>query len=305
MTPSVQATVLIPTHDHGSLLELAARSALAQTIEDLELVIVGDGVPEVTREVVAELRAGDDRVRFFDNPKGPRHGELHRHTALQHARGRTVMYLSDDDLWFPDHVETALAAMGEADLVTSAGLVSSTPGEITGLRSTDFSSPAIWSRVFAGRGTVGLSFVAHSVELYRSLPHGWRTTPMGTATDIYMWQQLLESGATSRFETRPTVLQLPSKTREHMTIDARLAEMRRWAAMIEDPLLRGELYAMACAVTGRREMDRLRTEALRREKQRRAWLASPRGRASRAMGRFERRLRGSDRSARSSRRLDR
>ena len=64
----LEATVLIPTHDHGPLLPCSARSVLAQTIEEIELFIIGDGVPDVTREVVSELMR-DARVRFFDNPK--------------------------------------------------------------------------------------------------------------------------------------------------------------------------------------------------------------------------------------------
>src|SRR5215210_721750 len=72
----LEATVLIPTHDHGPLLLHSARSALAQTVEEIEVFISGDGVPEVTREIVSELKR-DERVRFFDHPKGPRHGEIY------------------------------------------------------------------------------------------------------------------------------------------------------------------------------------------------------------------------------------
>ena len=69
-----KATVLVPTHDHGPTLLYSVRSALAQTVPDIEVFIVGDGVPDVTREVVARLMDEDKRIRFFDNPKGPRHG---------------------------------------------------------------------------------------------------------------------------------------------------------------------------------------------------------------------------------------
>ena len=37
---------------------------------------------------MAELTSADERVRFFDNPKGERHGEAHRHAALQRGPGR-------------------------------------------------------------------------------------------------------------------------------------------------------------------------------------------------------------------------
>lgn len=100
-----QATVVIPSFDHGPTLLYSVRSALAQTIEDIEVFVVGDGVPDTTREIMAELMREDDRVRFFDNPKALSRGELHRSSALEEARGEIVCYLADDDLWFPEHVE--------------------------------------------------------------------------------------------------------------------------------------------------------------------------------------------------------
>src|SRR5438876_12186578 len=39
-------TVLVPTHDHGPLLRLSLRSALTQTVSELEIFVVGDGVPD-------------------------------------------------------------------------------------------------------------------------------------------------------------------------------------------------------------------------------------------------------------------
>ncbi len=41
-------------------------------------------------------------------------------------------------------------------------------------------------------GSIGLTGVAHTMEAYRRLPHGWRTTPEGMPTDHWMWLQFLE-----------------------------------------------------------------------------------------------------------------
>ena len=48
-------------------------------------------------------------------------------------------------------------------------------------------SSATWraSRV----GSIGLTGVAHTMDAYRRLPHGWRTTPEGMPTDRWMWLQ--------------------------------------------------------------------------------------------------------------------
>jgi glycosyltransferase involved in cell wall biosynthesis len=118
----IDATVLLPTFDHGPMIRFPLESALAQTARNIEIFVVGDGVPDVTREVVGELTERDPRIRFFDNPKGPRHGEVHRHAALAEAGGRVVLYLSDDDLWFPDHVATMLRVLDGADVATAVSL---------------------------------------------------------------------------------------------------------------------------------------------------------------------------------------
>jgi glycosyltransferase involved in cell wall biosynthesis len=86
------ATVVLPTHDHATTLPYALESVQRQTVEDLEIVVVGDGVGDDTREVVAARMREDARIRFLDRPKGERHGERHRHEALAGARGRIVCY---------------------------------------------------------------------------------------------------------------------------------------------------------------------------------------------------------------------
>ena len=51
------ATVLIPTHEHVEPLRHAVASAQDQSLQDFELFIVGDGVTDATRTLVAELSA--------------------------------------------------------------------------------------------------------------------------------------------------------------------------------------------------------------------------------------------------------
>src|SRR5205085_4915460 len=93
-------TVLVPTHNHGYLIDFALRSVLNQTLQDFELLVVGDGMSDEGRERVRGFMAKDPRVRLFDFPKGPRRGEMHRHRVLtEAARGQIVCYLSDDDMF--------------------------------------------------------------------------------------------------------------------------------------------------------------------------------------------------------------
>src|SRR6516165_10071580 len=107
------AAILIPTHRHAELLPFAVRSALGQVDADVEVLVVGDGVNDATREAVSPF-FDDSRVRFFDFPKGERHGERLRHEALRQSSSSIVCYLSDDDLLLPGHVSQVRSLLTEA-----------------------------------------------------------------------------------------------------------------------------------------------------------------------------------------------
>jgi glycosyltransferase involved in cell wall biosynthesis len=59
---SPRVLVVVPTHDHPWALDLSVESALAQTVENLDIVVIGDGVVDETRDVVARLMERDDRI---------------------------------------------------------------------------------------------------------------------------------------------------------------------------------------------------------------------------------------------------
>ena len=244
---TVAATVLIPTHDHGPTLRHSIPSVLGQTVEELEVFVIGDGVPDVTRELMAELTTADPRVRFFDHPKGPRHGELYRHAALQEARGEIVCYLCDDDLWLPGHVEYLRELLAESDFAYSQPVWLDPAGETHALR-VDLRLPHFQALFRGGENRIPLSCAGHTLELYRRLPHGWRAAPEGVFTDLYMWQQILEvPGLRVAGGTRPTVIHPPSPERRGWSLDERVAELEPYSARLAEPAFADELAESAAA----------------------------------------------------------
>ena len=115
--PDPLVTISIPASDRPRLIaERSLPSALAQTYERIEVIVVGDAVgPEVAAVVEA---AGDPRVRFVNLthkwvPAGDRHwltaSTLARNEAYRLARGRWLVDLDDDDALRPEAVERLLA----------------------------------------------------------------------------------------------------------------------------------------------------------------------------------------------------
>jgi hypothetical protein len=225
---TLAATVLIPTHDHGPTLLRSVPSALAQTVQDLEVLVVGDGVPDETRELMAGLVTSDERVRFFDNPKGERHGEAHRHAALQEARGEIVCYLSDDDVWLPGHVEEMQRLLAAADLANALSF--SIDVDRLHVVRLDLARRFHREVLLGGESRIHLSITGHTLALYRRLPGGWRPTPPGIYTDLYFWQRLLAlPGTRAASGTRPTVLHFPSHVRVGWSMEERIEEIDRWS----------------------------------------------------------------------------
>jgi len=227
-----RATVIIPTHNHGRLLLSAVRSVLRQTMQDFEIFIIGDGVTKETKEAVEEALTLDSRIRFFEHPKSPRTGEPYRHLALREATGKIACFLSDDDLWFPDHLEIFSHKLGDNDVIHSLPFAINPDGTVN-TSMIDWSVREWVDWTLAGANRVGLSCVGFTLDFYRSLPHGWRTTPPGRWTDHYMWEQLLTMpGVRAAGTWRFTVLQFPASTRRDWTLEQKIAELEAWERKI-------------------------------------------------------------------------
>ena len=106
----------------------------------------------------------------------------------------------------------------------------------------DLRLPYFRELFLGGENRIPLSCGAHTLDLYRRLPAGWRTTPDGTFTDLYMWQQILSvSGCRVVGDAAPTVLHFPSPERIGWSSEERLEELDRWAARLDEPGFRAEL----------------------------------------------------------------
>jgi len=186
----VDATILIPTYRHVAFLPYSIESALDQEGASIELFIVGDGVEDATREIVSRY-AGDSRLRFFDFPKGPRLGEAYRHGVLQEASGRIVAYLCDDDVLLRDHVAEMLVLLEDADFAHPPSARFHPDGTLDYF-PWSYARPEFREIARARKGSIGLTGTAHTLDAYRRLPYGWRTTPGGVPTDHWMWLQFLE-----------------------------------------------------------------------------------------------------------------
>ena len=124
-TPLV--SVCIPTYNRGPILiDRAIKSALSQTYENIELIVVGDCCTDNTEELLAKIK--DPRLKFFNMKKRERHypqnienhwfvgGAAPANKAMDLATGSWIARLDDDDTWSKDHVEKLLKFAIDGDL---------------------------------------------------------------------------------------------------------------------------------------------------------------------------------------------
>lgn len=232
-------TIITPTFDHGPVLAHAIACVKRQSLSDYEHVIVGDGIVEAGREIALAYAREDPRARFVDNPKGPENGQIHRDAAIrERATGELIAYLSDDDLWFDDHLATLdrLARESGADFVHTMTVCPLADGEI-GLFYADFANPIYRAELLKGHNPVVPSTVAHTRESYLRLPKGWTNALPGSAADVTLWLQFIDlPGVRFASSGRATALHMPAgdPTREPGD-EARFAQIAGLREQLENP----------------------------------------------------------------------
>lgn len=254
-------TVLLPVHRPPDLLPFAIESVLRQEEGRFELFVVCDGTPPETVEVAEAYAARDPRVLVFPFPKGERHGERHRHTALAHARGELVAHLGDDDLWLPAYLGELARLLEDVDFgnllqveLEPDGGVLARPGDLADPRTRARMVEEVWN-------FFGPTFAGYRLSAYRALPVGWSPAPVGLPTDLFMWRKLLTHPGL-RYGTRFAIegVKLAAVGRTDATPADRVREVQVVVESVATATGRRELRARAVASLHdelRREIDGL------------------------------------------------
>lgn len=102
-------SIITPAYNAENVISEAIRSVQAQTYPHWEMLVVEDGSPDATAEVVKHFTAKDARVRLIRQANtGP---AMARQVALDEATGRWVAFLDSDDIWMPCKLERQLEFM--------------------------------------------------------------------------------------------------------------------------------------------------------------------------------------------------
>lgn len=95
-------SVIIPTYNRKDFLKIAVKSALKQTYENLEIIVVNDN-PDVSHEKVMNT-LDDRRITYIEHEQN-RGGAAARNTGIKNSQGGYIAFLDDDDIWLPEKIE--------------------------------------------------------------------------------------------------------------------------------------------------------------------------------------------------------
>jgi len=105
MNPKV--SVVIPTYDRAAKVQTGIESVLAQTLSDLEVIVVDDGSEDDTGKVLAETFG--DRIRYYYQAN--QGASAARNKGIAEARGEWIAFLDSDDEWERDKLEWQFQAL--------------------------------------------------------------------------------------------------------------------------------------------------------------------------------------------------
>jgi GT2 family glycosyltransferase len=105
-----RVSVVIPVHNGERFVAASIRSALAQTRQVLECIVIDDGSTDGTIDVLRTF--GRDITVVRQPPAGV---AAARNAGMRVARGDHIAFLDADDVWLPHKVERQLRLLASAE----------------------------------------------------------------------------------------------------------------------------------------------------------------------------------------------
>lgn len=113
-------SIIIPTYNRsGILVNRTLPSIFSQTYSNIEVLVIGDHCIDDTPLKIRTVK--DPRLIFLNLPKRGKYpdlvekrwfvqGSVPRNKGMQIAKGEWFVFVSDDDILYPNHIETLLMA---------------------------------------------------------------------------------------------------------------------------------------------------------------------------------------------------
>jgi glycosyltransferase involved in cell wall biosynthesis len=106
-------SVIIPAYNSGAYLGDSIDSMRAQTLRNIEIIVVDDGSTDDSLAVARARAALDPRVHVIARAQPSGRPSVPRNEAMRAARGRYIALLDADDVSTEHRLESAVDAMSK------------------------------------------------------------------------------------------------------------------------------------------------------------------------------------------------
>ena len=166
--PLPKISVIVPVYNVAKYLPQCLESLIAQTLQDLEILLINDGSTDGSAEILRSYAAKDPRFRLIERNNGGYSAA--RNTGLQEVRGEFVGFVDADDWVEPDMFQhlLGLAEAHEADIAQCGfswymeqdgrtiakdnswipPLLARSGGSLRGSEAILFEDIAIWKKIY-------------------------------------------------------------------------------------------------------------------------------------------------------------
>lgn len=91
-----KASIVIPTYNSREHLRECIDSAIRQTLDKIEIIVINDASTDDTRDIIEELAARNDNIVTIEHDANTGQGAA-RNDGIDLARGKYVFFLDSDD----------------------------------------------------------------------------------------------------------------------------------------------------------------------------------------------------------------
>ena len=105
-------SVVIPAYNRENTIERCINSVLAQTYDDIEVIVVDDCSSDSTVDIVESIQDSRIRLERLDKNAG---AAVARNRGTQLATGDYIAYQDSDDYWYPNKLSKQLQYLVNSD----------------------------------------------------------------------------------------------------------------------------------------------------------------------------------------------
>lgn len=102
-----KVSVIIPVYNAESFLGETLQSLSAQTYQNIEIFFVDDGSTDRSVDMIRQYAARHSEAYLLQQDH--KFAGVARNYGMQHARGKYLLFLDADDIFYPDMIEKAVA----------------------------------------------------------------------------------------------------------------------------------------------------------------------------------------------------